>query len=108
MTLSFPQQFLRLRIQIVPKAIPNNSETHDPLVFFLHYAQRCYLLFSKKDSWYIMAGTIWTLAPYGQRGCLLASIRDGKDIYTYVDNKQAFLHNAISETGVETDCYGSY
>jgi hypothetical protein len=53
-----------------------------------------------------MAGTIWTLAPYGQRGCLLASIRDGKDTYTYVDNKQAFLHNAISETRVEVDCYG--
>src|SRR5256885_7040305 len=30
--------FLRLRIRIVPKIIPNNFETHDSLAFLLHCA----------------------------------------------------------------------
>jgi Trk-type K+ transport system membrane component len=42
--------FLRLRIQIVPKIIPNNFETHDSLAFLLHYARRCYLLFPERNS----------------------------------------------------------
>jgi Trk-type K+ transport system membrane component len=51
--------FLRLRIRIVPKIIPNNFEMYDSPAFLLHYAQRCYLLlFSKENSWYVVVGPI--------------------------------------------------
>ena len=60
--------FLSLRIQIVPKIVADNFETHHFLPF-LHPAM-LYPLFRERQLIY-RGGDIWTLVLYGQRDYLL-------------------------------------
>src|SRR6266516_5030620 len=47
-----------------------------------------------KGLWLYCGGASWSLAPYGHRNCLLASIRDSRDTY-HIDNKRTFYPTCL-------------